>query len=131
MKDYFGKNGCYDLEKVGEEDDDRELLRIYLNSPIVYNSVLGGEMVRETSENREWPDVEFVIEKIPGNGDGEYIVHSMEVTVLGCDGVNEFVAALLTKNIDEKDDLILAVKQLLNEANAVWGIINPDEEIDN
>lgn len=124
MRDYCGKNGCYELEKV---EDDEEVLGIYLNSPIVYDD-LDGEFIRTTATNRDCPEVEFNIQDASRYSDKEeHIVTSMEVSGLGMDGVNEFVSALLKHDINDKDDLIFAVKHLLNKDDTVWGVIKPDE----
>lgn len=125
MRDYCGKNGCYDLEEG--DGDEQEILCVYLNSPVIYEE-FDGEFRRVTAENRSDPDAEFIIENVSPNEGGEYIPTSMEVSGLGLNGVNEFVSALLKYDIDDKDKLILAVKKLLDEDNVVWGIIEPDEE---
>ena len=130
MRDYCGKNGCYKVEK-DEYDSDQEILSVYLNSPVIYEGIDDGDFIRTTSENREEPEIEFVINKVSSDegADDEYLVTSMNINV-GLDGVNEFASEILNQNIDIKDNLISAIKRLLDREGAAWGIIAPEEPDD-
>lgn len=128
MRDFYGKNGSYEIEEVG---DDRELLAIYLNRPVIYERKPGEEkLIRSLSSTREFPDIDFAID-ISMDGDSrEYLINSLEVHSLSSNGVNEFVSALLSLPINSRDELFTAVENLLEEDDAVWGIVELDAEDD-
>ena len=122
MKDFCGINGCYDIEIF----EDREVVSVYVNSPIAYESDETGGYVRTLPENRTGSDIDFIFD-LP-NEDGDCYISEFTVYSVGSDGVQDFVAMLMKEQIDTKDRLIEAVKTLLEQPGATWGEIPPADE---
>ncbi len=120
MKDFCGKNGCYEIEK----ENDLEFLHVFLNSVKVYEEH-NDKFVYVKADKREIPDISF--ELVEEEESECMLTTGMDVQSFCADGVNEFLAALL-KSSDEildRDGLYREVEQLLNQNGAVWGI-EPD-----
>lgn len=123
MQDYCGKNGCYMLES--SEDFDGQFLEIYLNSPVVCVLDDSGSSVRVVGGERPEPDIIFELFK--NDEDCVLLTDKMEVPSLFLHGVKEFVIALLQydrEDLSIKEGLLNAVKDLLDEEGAEWGIIH-------
>ncbi|SDF79196.1 hypothetical protein [Sporomusa acidovorans] len=127
MRDYCGKNGCYEIFQGDNED--QEVLCIYLNSPLIHE-YFGEKFIRTTSKNRIEPEIEFTIDIISFDDveEDDTAIASMLVDKFGVSGVTEFLVALFQYEITDKYNLIKAVQELLDKDNAVWGIVQPNED---
>ena len=120
MRDFCGKNGCYEVEK----EEDVEFLNVFLNSVKVYEEH-DDKFVYVKADKREIPDIIF--ELVKEEDSDSLLTTGMDVQSFCADGVNEFVAALVgsSDKILERQGLYTAVERLLNQDGAIWGI-EPD-----
>lgn len=122
--DYCGKNGCFEIDAA--EDFTGEYFNVYLNSPIVY-IYRGEESVRVIGGERPDPDITFELFE---DDQGELLTGRMEIETLFSEGTAEFIIALLEyrDEIGDKDGLVGITRELLDQEDAVWGVIHPDPE---
>lgn len=124
MQDYCGKNGCFEIEGEGCEE---QMLCVFLNSPITYVTDENGLSVRTVAGER--PDADVVFELYE---DTENVFYTGRVTVntLFSHGVKDFVQAMLERDQDiaTKEGLIDVVKEMLDQTGAEWGIVHQDME---
>ena len=107
------------------DDFDGQFLEIYLNSPVVCVLSDNGSSVRVVGGERPEPDIIFELFK--NDEDCVLLTDKMEVPSLFLHGVKEFVVALLQydrEDLSIKEGLLNAVKDLLDEEGAEWGIIH-------
>lgn len=115
MRDFCGKNGCYQVER----DENIEYLKVYLNSVKVLEED-GADFVHSGDDDKQVPDIVF--ELIKEEDTDCMLTTGMEVPAFCADGVNEFVASILKESdkISESDGLYQQVEELLNQDNVPW-----------
>lgn len=116
MRDFCGKNGCYQADI----EDNVEYVNIYLNSVKVLEED-NDQFLNVAADEREVPDIIF--ELIKEEDSDCMLTTGMEVPAFCADGVNEFIASLVQNSdkIATRDGLYDEVQRLLNLEGAPWG----------
>lgn len=116
MRDFCGRNGCYEVGKDGQTGE--TVLSVFLNSVPTFNRDDDGHLFPDPPDCRTLPDLVFYID------DNDY-VNEMTVSSLNLGGANRFVSALMSteEDIQYKEGLIDTIKNLLEEHDAAWGMV--------
>lgn len=115
MRDFCGKNGCYQVDK----DIDIEYINVFLNSVKILEED-GDEFVHVTADEREVPDIVF--ELVKEEGSDRLLTTGLEVPAFCADGVNEFLASIIKSpdKISNSEGLYEELQRLLNQDNTPW-----------
>ncbi|MDR3591091.1 MAG: hypothetical protein P4N41_15665 [Negativicutes bacterium] len=121
MKNYCGKNGCYDF--FLDEDSQELVLAIYLNSSRIYEYNDKGNCVFTMPPDRKTADIDITF-----TGDEQAVPFKIRIFHFTEEGICQFVRELMqTKDeLDSKDGITDVVTQLLDRQHAPWGVV-PDE----
>jgi hypothetical protein len=113
INEYVGKSGRYII--TYEENGD-PTIDIYLKSVVIYN---GDSDSPVGYFDRDRPDITIWISP----DDDIWLCSSLEVYLLGADGVNEFLSALFNdpKQVDNADDCFKVIRNLLDQKDVPWG----------
>jgi hypothetical protein len=119
MRDFCGKNGCYQVDI----EDNVEYVNVFLNSVKVLEGD-SDQFMQVGADEREVPDVVF--ELVKEEDTDCMLTTGMEVPAFCADGVNEFLASLIqdSDKITDREGLYKEVQQLLNQDGAPWGSHN-------
>jgi hypothetical protein len=121
MKNYNGKNGCYDY--FLDEDSQDLVLAIYLNSSRIYEYNDKGKCVFTLPCDRKTADIDITF-----TNDDTAVPFKIRIFHFPENGICQFVQELMKAKdeLDTKDGITDAVTRLLDKEHAAWGIIPND-----
>jgi hypothetical protein len=126
MKNYCGKNGCYDF--FLDEDSQDLVLAIYLNSSRIYEYNDKGDCVFTLPPDRKTSDIDITF-----TSDDEAVPFKIRIFHFTEDGICQFVGELMKDkdDLDTKDGITSVVTRLLDKEHAAWGVIHdqPDSAV--
>ena len=119
MKNYCGKNGCYDF--FLDEGSQELVLAVYLNSSRIYEYNDKGSCVYTLPRDRKTSDIDVTF-----TSDDTAIPFKIRIFHFPEDGICQFVRELMEAkdDLDTKDGITEVVTRLLDKEHAVWGVIH-------
>jgi hypothetical protein len=123
MKNYCGKNGCYDF--FLDKDSQDLVLAIYLNSSRVYEFNDKGSYAYILPRDRKTSDIDITF-----TNDEAAVPFKIRIFHFPEDGLCQFVRELMEAKdeLDTKAGITDAVTRLLDKEYASWGIIHPESD---